>query len=327
MEKKRHWTSIAIIVILSLAMILTAVLSFFKGSTPYTISDGIVYIFGLVVVILISDSIETFSFGNLITLKKKVQEKETEVSKLSSENAELRNHITTIYSASIHNKNQNAMIIGSDDALRAIFKVEQATEEDSKNAKAAEQEMIEAQANQQPLAERPHTSISSSDRRRITERLGKAAIDKFISNNDINPLSILHEVKFSEQFIGCDPIMERLMVFDAYIKRPVDETFIELLVNPASPTFDYRLYYMISKIYHYATANKTVAKLLLIVPKLPEAFYSEYIGTSATHRNVEANIMRLKKYFSPAIKNNLLEVVEIALSEQECQSIIKEITH
>lgn len=321
MKKEKSWVSKLIVAILAVAMIVLVGFSFFKGTPPYTISDGIVYILCLLIVLLISDSVETFSIGSIFTLKKKVQEKETEVSKLSSENKDLRNQITTLVSTTLNNQNKNSTVIGIGGNLDGLFRVEPATAEDTR--KMAEEHAVAGAQQQTVVTATNERNYTPYVRRQILEGIEKAVLDRFIKDNDIGSSGLQKEVKFSEQFIGCDPVMERQMIFDAYIRRVLDEIFVDILINPAMNAYEYRLYYEISKIYHYAAAKKTVAKLVLLVPMLPRQYHEKLYGDAGLYRDPHRNVERLKERFAPAIKNQLLEVVEVQLSEDECWNIVQ----
>lgn len=320
MDKKKNILSKIIVVIVSVIMLGIACCSFIKGEPPYTISDGIIYIFLIIVVLLISESFETFSIGNLITLKKEVKEKEKEVTKLSTENRELRNQVLSVVSTSLNNKNQNAAFFGFDTAFAKMFRVEPATEKESENKENIEDEMLSPQENTDKQARQSH--MNRSKFMRETEEL---ALNKFIDKTDVKSYAFQKDVKFSEQFIGIDPIMDKNIIFDAYIRRPLDEVFIEVRFNSQNIQMDFRLYYMISKIYHYSKANQVQAKMIILIPKLPKAYHDEYFGNSMMNRNPEKNMERLTECFLPAIKSGLLEIMEMDITEDEIKAIENEL--
>ncbi|MDF3005320.1 MAG: hypothetical protein K0S22_1792 [Oscillospiraceae bacterium] len=316
MDKKKSILSRIIIAILCLAMLSIACFSFIYGNPPYTISDGMIYIFLVIVILLISESFETFSIGNLITLKREVKEKTNEVEKLETENRELRNQILSVISTSLNNKNNNTAFFGFDTSLAQMFRVESATKQESESKEIIEEEILDSQ---EVINKRERPShINRSKIMRETEAL---ALTKFIEGIDIKSCSFQKEVKFSEQFIGIDPIMDRNIVFDAYVKRPLDEVFLQVRYNTLSIYMDFKLYYMISKIYHYSKANKTQAKMVLIIPKLPQTCHEELFGDSMINRNPEKIFERLFENYSPAIKSGLLEITEIVITEDEFKAI------
>ena len=316
MDKKKSILSRIIIVILCLVMLSIACSSFIYGNPPYTISDGMIYIFLVIVVLLISESFETFSIGNFITLKREVKAKTNEVTKLETENRELRNQILSVVSTSLNNKNNNTAVFGFDTSLAQMFRVEPATKQESESKDIIEDEIVDSQEVINKREQQTH--INRSKLMRETEAL---ALTKFIEGIDIKSCSFQKEVKFSEQFIGIDPIMERNIVFDAYVKRPLDEVFLEVRYNSSNIHMDFRLYYMISKIYHYSKANKTQAKMILIIPKLPQTCHEELFGGSMMNRNPEKILERLYENYSPAIKSGLLEITEINITEDEFKAI------
>ena len=69
-------------------------------------------------------------------------------------------------------------------------------------------------------------------------------------------------------------------------------------------------------IYHYRVAKKLQAKLVLLTPSISEEKSNEL---SFNMRGVTKE--RFCKYFAPAMKNNLLEFVEIQISDEEIENI------
>lgn len=317
-RKERTPLSVAIFVTLSVVMIGLAIFSFINGTPKYTISNGIVYLFGLVILLLISDSIETFSIGSIFTLKKKVKEKEAEVTKLESENHDLRMQIVSVVSTvstSLSNKNSNFNLFDLHGLVSQLVSVEQATADEVKRKEDAEQEAIRE--------DKTHNTqqISRNQRQRFQSEFAELSLQKFLCQSGISNKDIHREIRFSEHFIDADPVIDRNVIFDAYIKRPFDEVFIEITNNLANIQMDYRFYYMISKIYHYSNAINTSAKMLIIVYRLPQSFQEKLFGSTPFSRNPEGNIRRVKTVFAPAIKNGLLEIIEINISEKECAAI------
>lgn len=127
--KKRSLFSKIAIPIVFLTMTIFTMFSFFGHNSGFAISNGIVYVLCLMIFLLISDSIETFSIGNILTLKKRVSDKEKEVEKLSNENQQLVSQIISIATASITNNNHNQVIIGLGKALKGV-NIESAVEGD-----------------------------------------------------------------------------------------------------------------------------------------------------------------------------------------------------
>ena len=314
-KNRSRFSKIAIIVLFSI-MTLFALFSFFGNKYGYSISTGIVYIFALMIFLLISDSVETFSLGNLLTLSKKVKEKEKEVDKLSSENNQLRTQIVSIATASISNNNHNQVIIDLSKALKGV-NIESAVEGDREKIEINQ----EAADNNEALSHSEKRYFSGYNRNLFVRITEKKAIEKFAVINGIDFSSIQTNAKFSEQFTYGNPIMEDRLVYDAYLKRPLDELFIESVHLTASIVMNYRLYYMISMVVQYAQINNKSAKMILLVPNYPEKWAERVLP----NRNQQKDLERLKTIFQPAIRNGFLEIKEINFSAQECLEIEKEI--
>ena len=165
---------------------------------------------------------------------------------------------------------------------------------------------------------------SSSDdiikRHRMLPKIEKLALDRFCTIHKITSLSVVREVKFSDGFIGIDPIMDRNAVFDAYYKSVQEEIFIEVKLNFNTVSMMYNLYYLLSKVYYYRQANQLHAKMALIVPILPESY-----GKERWHPEACKVITKLQETFAPAIKNNLLEIVPIEITQTDLDLIAKEL--
>lgn len=312
--KKRNLFSKIAIAVLFFMMATLVLFSFFGSSYNFSISNGIVYVFCLMFLLLVSDSIETFSIGNIITLRKKIEEREKEVKKLSTENSELRTQIVSIASASITNTNHNQVIVDLSRALKGV-NIESATTDDNIEDNSSH-EIEEATP---PYVD--SNSWSGIKRSKFMRLVEKRTIHKFALKNDIDPNLIQSNVKFSEQFTYGNPIMESKLIYAAYLKRPLEELFIETTNFSASILLNYRMYYMISMIVHYAEINNKSAKLILLIPKYPE----EWAEKVLPHNNQLRSLERLQNTFQPAIKNGFLEIKVMDFSAEECVSIEKEI--
>ena len=81
-----------------------------------------------------------------------------------------------------------------------------------------------------------------------------------------------------------------------------------------------RFYHLLSKVYYYRTAKKLQAKLVLIIPAI-----SEEKSNELSYRMRGITKERFCEYFAPAIKNNLLELVEVNISDVEIDKIKKQV--
>ena len=79
---------------------------------------------------------------------------------------------------------------------------------------------------------------------------------------------------------------------------------------------------MISLILQYAKTNKKSAKLVLLIPKLPDSVQAQLSNVGVV-RNVNREIERVRNNFQPAIQNGFFEIVPIELTEDECAAILE----
>lgn len=316
-KERSLFAKVAIVVLFSLMAVLT-IISFLVSEEKFVITNGIVYILGLMILLLISDSVETFSLGSLLTLKKEVKSKEEEVEKLTNDNSELRAQMVSVMSASITNQNRNQVFLGIGEAWLKNVKVEQVTKDDSENNSPKESEEEKQPQNSDSGSTRTEAMIERHEFHRFLE---KDIIQKFAAKNEIDSTMVQCDVKFSEQLSDGDPIMNQTQLFDAYLKRPLEELFIEVVNGIQSGSMYYRIYYMTSLVLRYAQINNKSAKLILLMPKFDRDWLLEFYGAMRANRE-DREIERFQRIFQPAIKNGFLEMKFIEYSEDECNNII-----
>lgn len=314
-KKKSMFFKLSTLALLILMSVLVC-FDFFRGDPRYVISSEIVYIFGLIILLLLSDSVESLSFGNIITMKKEVKQKREEVKKLSTENSELRTQIVSIMNASISNQNRNQIILGIGERWLKDAKIEKANEEELTEENDATKDTIMDNKNDHVAEERIRFNKFE-----FLKRIEQLSIEKFAEKQGIVYNSIQHDVKFAERFSSGDPIMEQKIIFDGYIKRPLDELFVETICNFRSGQICYRLYYMISAIIQYAQINNKAAKLIILIPGLSEKWITKLLP----YMNLQREIERIETIFKPAIKNGFLEIKVIEIDDDECDMLEKNI--
>lgn len=286
--------------ILAAIILGVAIISFVKGSPQYVISNGMIYLFSLIIILLVWDSVESFSLSNIVTLTKRVKDKEKEVQLLSSENKELRANFLSI----IQNKQIFNVEINNGKA-----QVEPAIQDDSNNA----DNDLEFDKVDTIIEIDPNDDRNVRRRAIMPELVSQKAIEKFADKNNISPKELQRNVKFSQSFIEKDPIMSRNAIFDAYIKRSLDEIFIE--VKFPSMVIDERIYYMLSQINRYVNTNKVNAKLVIILPKFSKNGLEMVVGHAGRNQERLPSLMRSR--YKQAIENGLLEIAEIEIADEE----------
>lgn len=298
-----------IAIVLSFLMIAMAAISFVKGTPQFSISDGVIYLFVLVIVLLVWDSIESFSLGNLVTLKLKIKEKEKENENLTSENNNLRNQILSVIN---HNQSVTVQVNAGES------KVESAIKDDSKH----EMDDVEYGLIDTIIEVDTHKDSESIEKKVLPCLVEQRALSKFAQINCFSQDMLQRDVKFSQKFIDSEPLMVRDVIFDGYAKRSLDELFIEVMFQQNWRTAVDVAYFRLSQINRYAQENKVNAKMVIVIPTLSAEGLITLFGRATKKPD------RLKAYlrqiYEPAIKRGLLEVVEIEISDEEIYSMRRE---
>lgn len=309
-ESKVRIVSKRIAAFLVAIMIAMAIISFIKGTPQFAISDGVIYLFLLVIVILAWDSIESLSLGSIVTLNKAVKDKEKAVKELTSENRELRTQILSI----VQNKQMLNVEINNGKAP-----VEPNIQDDSPKKETD----LEFDKIDHIVEIDSRMTRTDRYRRSVQYLLEKKMLSKFAYKNNISLKDIQMDVKFSAQFLESEPIRIRNVIFDAYTKRSLDELFIEVKAQYPSGLGTDQLYYILSQINRYTSNNKTNAKLVIIIPKLTEEGMFKIFGRKNKDAERDGKIFRER--YMPAIKNGLLEIAEIEITDDELDEINKEL--
>lgn len=303
--------------ILSAVMLILAILSFVFGEPKYIISNGIIFVFATIAILLVFDSVESLNIGNVISLKAKVKEKEKEVDRLSAENVQLRNQFLSVMNTTFSNKSSSQVFVGVNPK---DYIVQQADKQDTED----EASTMDNEITSPPVSETHSPKVNYVNRRIMTKLLDELLLSRFKKENNISDSQLCNEVKIKNLGNSTDPIIEKDIVYDAYLKRPIDEIFIEIssYVGPHS-LFDYRLYFMISRVYYYSQANKVKAKMIIVLPKYSESYLKKNSEQLRIYDH-DRYVQKLKEMYAPAIQNDLLEVVEISVSDGEMEQIEKE---
>lgn len=257
------------------------------------ITGGIVTLLCLLLVLVLSESFDSFSVGKLISISREVKKKEKEVEKLEKQNAHLLSQVISI--SNTHSQNQSHTNVYGDYHATPTVQKASATDVQEKQSSDA--------VNAVPQNELPRATTDWRKAEAI-------ALAKYLQQRSLHPSNAILEAKLVSQFQGIDPISSMQPVFDAYIKEADHETFVEM--RPATYTpmmFRDRLYVMLSKINHYRTAKRVEAHLDLVLMKVP--------GEEARTPN---SFNRLLESFEPAIASGLLKINEIEFTAEEAAS-------
>lgn len=314
--QKKNWFVRVLVILLILFIASIIVISYFFSINKFIITGQIICLICILVVLALAEIFDNFSIGNIITLNRQYKNKEKELERSEKENRELRLQLTNVFSNI--NANHNTNIFGSSsESLSRLLSVEKAEPEEVE--KKIEEEVKEHTPEKHDENE-VQTKMDFISRRRVFQGIENLLLARYFEKNNIKQEQICTQIKFSEGFVDTDPIMERNVIFDAYYKEPWDEeVFVEMCMSNSLPMLD-RFYLLLSKVYHYRTVKKLQAKLVLIIPAI-----SEKNVVDLSLRGLGANKERFFKYFAPAIKNNLLKIVELEVSDADIEKIKKEI--
>jgi hypothetical protein len=281
------------------------IVSFYKASPSFAISAGILIILALMTVLVLSEAFNSFSIGKLLTLSREVEISTREKQEIKTDNVELRKALVQL-AVNVHQSQVNATInTNGVDLLKAlgVVKADKSDEDQEQEVK---------------LPTVPAEFVALQDREarmksyRIRSMADALAFDKYIEANALPKIDVEREIQFSASFENLDPIMERKIVFDGYMKTPNKEYFFEVRNHRnVTPMFWDRLYVMLSKVLFYREAKKVPTELILIISKLPEP------DGESEGRYFE----RFIQAFQPAIASGILRVEQIEISQSELDVI------
>ncbi|MBM9518903.1 hypothetical protein JWG39_03625 [Desulforhopalus vacuolatus] len=305
-----NWFVRALIVGLALVMITMACFAFFKGEPQFALSPSLLSLLGLIIVLCVSESFDNLSLGKLISLQRKVEEQASDKASLSEENAGLRGQLLTLVS-NVQQRQVNATFNAPPDSwgnLLGVVQAKEPVEEESSDAESDEQESSPAQVRT--------PSGSGSDRVNRWRAAETLALRAYFDRLDIPTSERIRDAEFSTNFHGIDPIMDRRIVFDAYVRGDNKEHFVEAMrANSHSFMMADRLYVMLNKIRLYKQAKSTDADLTLIFVELED---------DDEDRPVSRRANRILEFFQPAIANKLLKVETVGVSAEEIDEEISD---
>lgn len=308
METKPNYFVRTLITLLALATLAMAFASFLLADPKYQVTAGIITLLGIVVILVLSESFNKLSLGKVISLTKEVDKKSEENTSITNENTELRQELFKIVS-NIQQSQVNNTFNAPPEAWMKLLGVVKASDEEGTDTEAEEIEEQSASTSDNVNQQR----AASRERSRLRRYAVDAGLKKFASKLPVSDSPIIERVEFSSAFHAIDPIMDRKIVFDGYMKNGDTETFIDSRHKDFySPMYFDRLYIMLSKINLYRQAKSNEAELLLILVDTP---FIENEERYIRHNFNE----RLLEYFKPAMRNGLLRIENIEVTEEEAQ--------
>lgn len=306
MDSKPNYYVRTLIVVLGLSILGMAYTSFFLAEPKHQITAGIITLISIVVILALSESFNKLSLGKILSLSREIEKKQEENSTVKNENKELRQELFKIVSNVQQSQVNNTFNTPPEAWLKllGVVKAEADGEEDSE----PEDEPTQSEAQRSIVENRSPEQEEARSRSRLRRYAVDAGLKKFVSKLPVSDSQFVDHVEFSSAFHAIDPIMDRRIVFDGYLKQGESEVFVEARHKDMNTNlfFD-RLYIMLSKINLYREAKNTKAELLLL-------FVETKWYESDDRRNMYD---RFIEYFQPAIKNGLLRIEHIDVSEEE----------
>jgi hypothetical protein len=292
-----------VLVVLSLFIVMLICFAFFGTCPQYDISSKIIILICFLLVIALSCSFDNFSIGKLISISREAKENKERAEKLEKEKNEL---ILKIANFNVQSQSAtNNLFLG--DGFHKKNLVKEANEEE-----------IKAEEKEEDKEEEKEKDDSTSANQPLYRRVDRDAfrtllINKYfgISKRD----QIERNVKLETRFQNIDPISNEPFLFHAHLDDGGQEYFIRVVSSGfISVILSFRVYAMLSRIYHYRIAKKTNACLVILYAKDSD-------NTRQLHY-----LERFANYYSPSIESGLLKIQEIELSKEEmdnCKFSIK----
>lgn len=320
-----------VLVVLLTIFIAVLVLLSSRPCQRFTLTGESVILVVLLVILALSEVFNRFQLGSLLTLEREKKASEDRLREVSEENQQLRAQLTTIVSSSVANHNTAIFGMPTREQLLSLIGTEPAEPDEVDEKERAEL------ASNAPAPETPEPAAAPASearsrgpseamlRRRLLPRIEALCLDRYSEMLQVPKYSIARATKFSDVFVNIDPIMEQNIIFDAYCRSPLGEQFIEIFIASRAGSLDmYRLYHMLSKVYYYRNATQQQARLVLLAVQLPESYSPGYAAASPSEIAAR-RLATLQKTFAPAIRNQLLEIVPIEITDDDVSRIRKEI--
>lgn len=297
---KGNWFVRCLIVALCIFLCAGIVYRFLFVTPVGDIGPGLLVVLALIVVLVLSESFNSFSLGSLLSMSKDVAAKRAQILDLKTENRELRSQVISI-ATNISQRQTSTNILGLPQDLARMFTV----------TAAGDAEVQEKQA-EEHAAPQEHSELRVAPRRLDRRKLEQFCVDRFLKVNDLVQFPAVREAKLTSQVEIVDPVSMSSPIFDAYVTTLEAEIFIEVQLIRRFGFMSFyrdRLYVMLTKLSHYKALKKSNVFLALVVVSVP--------GEEAT----PIQLSRLYAEFQPAISGNLLRIVEISLTEQEAAGL------
>ncbi len=318
MEENKRKPNMFVRVLIAFLLVALSIMvgyKFFCVNPVGDINHYMIIIILIMVVLVLSESFDNFSIGQILNVRRELYVKTEENRTLRSENEVLRKNIINL-SASLAQSQTNTSTVNNilPGAFGGSVPVKQADARDirerdeQENAyrksigKRGESDIRRNISEQgENSYEKSRNFINYATRRRIED----AALEEYVKRNNLSMASVVKEAKFVEKFSDADPIASFNLIFRAFYKTKDEELFFDVrYIRDTKNSFGFfmirdRIYIMLSKIYLYKLITKTNASLTLII------VFDEHVKDEKNENDI---LQRINKTFSPAIVNGILKI-------------------
>lgn len=290
LSKGRIWS----LVLTSIFIVAITITNFVFSENKFVITGSIITLICLLLIVVLSNSFDNFSVGQLITINREVKENKQRVEKLEKEKNELIFQLINLNFQSQTASNKTGIYIGNN-GLNSDFSVQKADPSEKNDD------------------EENYDQKDSCDTQKIIdeERFETLILQKHFGVNKMSELT--RDIKVVDKFQDIDSISNKSTLFSAYLRNNDEELFIDVKTKyryGINLTAHNRIYLKANKVLSYRNSKNAKAKLLYIVAK-PD--YEEDLKES-----------KLSDWFFPALKNDLLEIVYVPYSKTEYESCLIE---
>lgn len=296
------------IAILMLFIVIVICFNFFSLQ-KYQITSEIIICLLLLVILSLAELFDNLSIPKLLSLSKNIKEVKKENDDLKEANIKLLEQVVSI-------KSSNSQTIYFPTSFSTIGSSNiddiNKTEENCSSNEQSETENFDNSSNQRILA---------AERRKYRDILEICLLKKVLNNETNNP-NIQYEVKLINNKPIEDNLMKSEIRFDALKSDGESNVFYEVKLSPFWMDYPYQLHYMLRMIELYQEANKCASKLVLILPRLDEDLKKILFNMPDNRFTILKE--KISSKFEPAIKNGLLEILQLDITKKELDKYINE---
>lgn len=290
-----------IVGIVMLIIIAIIGISYFFSEEKNIITSQIVTLVIVLAILSIIWIFDSLQIGNVITLKKEKKQIENNLTEARGENEYLKLQLNTnLAIKTLQSSTTNVYLTNPPN--------EEFNQEDKKEEKAIE------------TTDKERSRSIENNRRQF--RMARAELEdillkKFCQKNNLLFEELQRGIALEIDSNG-EMISTRKTLYDGYYKRLDEELFIEIKETMSIIGAD-SVYQQLSRILNYRVSKNSRARMVLILPT-----YSEKVKETYGIYNQDNVELRIMKDFEPAIKNGLLHIEKITLTDEDVQSAIKE---